>query len=63
MGEHAPRGVMTSYGDGVYKSTDASKAWHHLGLDLTRHIASVQVHPQNSDVILVAAQGVCYLHR
>jgi len=25
MGEHAPRGVMTSYGDGVYKSTDAGK--------------------------------------
>ncbi|MGB0393289.1 MAG: WD40/YVTN/BNR-like repeat-containing protein, partial [Flavobacteriaceae bacterium] len=23
MGEHAPRGVMTSHGDGVYKSTDA----------------------------------------
>ena len=23
MGEHAVRGVMTSYGDGVYKSTDA----------------------------------------
>ena len=22
MGEHAPRGVMTSHGDGVYKSTD-----------------------------------------
>ena len=27
MGEHAPRGVMTSYGDGVYKSTDAGKTW------------------------------------
>ncbi|MEN9950969.1 MAG: hypothetical protein RLY85_1721, partial [Bacteroidota bacterium] len=27
MGEHAPRGVMTSYGDGVYRSTDAGKTW------------------------------------
>ena len=27
MGEHAPRAVMTSYGDGVYKSTDAGKTW------------------------------------
>ncbi len=27
MGEHAPRGVMTSYGDGVYKSTDGGKTW------------------------------------
>ena len=25
MGEHAARGVMTSMGDGVYKSTDAGK--------------------------------------
>ena len=25
MGEHAPRGVMTSHGDGVYKSSDAGK--------------------------------------
>jgi hypothetical protein len=25
MGEHAVRGVMTSAGDGVYKSTDAGK--------------------------------------
>lgn len=27
MGEHAIRGVMTTYGDGVYKSTDAGKSW------------------------------------
>ncbi|HSR39162.1 MAG TPA: hypothetical protein VLL95_09640, partial [Phnomibacter sp.] len=26
-GEHAVRGVMTSAGDGVYKSTDAGKTW------------------------------------
>ena len=35
MGEHAPRGVMTTYGDGVYKSTDAGKTWQHLGLEMT----------------------------
>ncbi|MEQ9415873.1 MAG: glycosyl hydrolase, partial [Cyclobacteriaceae bacterium] len=27
MGEHAVRGVMTTYGDGVYKSTDAGATW------------------------------------
>ncbi|MBS1936148.1 MAG: glycosyl hydrolase, partial [Bacteroidetes bacterium] len=32
MGEHAVRGVMTSYGDGVYKSTDAGKTWKKMGL-------------------------------
>ena len=57
MGEHAPRGVMTSYGDGVYRSTDAGKTWKHLGLELTRHIANVRIHPTNPDVAYVAAQG------
>ncbi|MEY3433164.1 MAG: hypothetical protein RL131_1100, partial [Bacteroidota bacterium] len=57
MGEHAPRGVMTSYGDGVYKSTDAGKTWKHLGLELTRHIANIRIHPSNPDVVYVAAQG------
>ena len=57
MGEHAPRGVMTSYGDGVYRSNDAGKTWKHLGLELTRHIANVVIHPANPEVVYVAAQG------
>lgn len=60
MGEHAPRGVMTSYGDGVYKSTDAGKTWKHLGLALTRHIAHIRIHPKNPDVVYVAAQGALH---
>lgn len=60
MGEHAPRGVMTSYGDGVYKSTDAGQTWTKLGLDLTRHISRICVHPQNPDVLYVAAQGALH---
>ncbi|MFN5422671.1 MAG: WD40/YVTN/BNR-like repeat-containing protein [bacterium] len=60
MGEHAPRGVMTSYGDGVYRSTDAGKTWSHLGLELTRHISSIRIHPTNPDVVYVAAQGALY---
>lgn len=60
MGEHAPRGVSTSYGDGVYKSTDAGKTWIKLGLDLTRHIANIRIHPNNPDVVYVAAQGALH---
>ena len=56
-GEHAVRGVMTSYGDGVYKSTDGGKSWKNIGLEKTRHISDLVIHPQNSDVVLVAAQG------
>lgn len=60
MGEHPVRGVSTSYGDGVYKSTDAGKTWKHLGLDLTRHIADIRIHPQNPDIVYVAAQGAVH---
>ena len=60
MGEHAARGVMTSMGDGVYKSTDAGKTWKHIGLDKTRHISDVIINPTNPDIIFVAAQGAQY---
>ena len=60
MGEHAPRGVMSSYGDGMYKSTDAGKTWKKLGLELTRHIAAIAVHPRNPDIVYVAAQGAIH---
>lgn len=60
MGEHAPRAVMTSHGDGVYKSTDAGKSWKHLGLKETQHISRIVIHPKNPDVVYVAAQGQLY---
>jgi photosystem II stability/assembly factor-like uncharacterized protein len=60
MGEHAPRGVMTSYGDGMYKSTDAGKTWKKLGLEKTQHISRIQIHPSNPDILYVAAQGALH---
>jgi len=60
MGEHAARGVMTSMGDGVYKSMDAGKTWTHLGLEKTRHISDVVIHPTNPDIIYITAQGAQY---
>tara|TARA_R110001606_G_scaffold107625_1_gene232332 strand:- start:12136 stop:15327 length:3192 start_codon:yes stop_codon:yes gene_type:complete len=60
MGEHAPRGVMTSYGDGMYKSTDAGKTWKKIGLEKTQHIARVVIHPKNPDIVYVAAQGALH---
>jgi photosystem II stability/assembly factor-like uncharacterized protein len=49
-----------SYGNGMYKSTDAGKTWTHLGLDNTRQIGRVLVDPQNPDVVFVAALGHVY---
>lgn len=60
MGEHAPRGVSTSYGDGVYKSTDAGKTWKKTGLDLTRHTAAIRIHPTDPDIVYIAAQGALH---
>jgi photosystem II stability/assembly factor-like uncharacterized protein len=60
MGEHAPRGVKTHHGDGVYKSTDAGKTWKKMGLDATQHISRIIVHPKNPDILWVAAQGALY---
>lgn len=60
MGEHAVRGVMTSHGDGVYKSMDAGKTWEKMGLELTQHIAEIAVHPKDPNIVYVAAQGALY---
>ena len=46
-----------SYGNGVYKSTDAGITWSHIGLDDTRQIGRILVDPKNSDRVFVAALG------
>src|SRR4051794_27233230 len=56
MGETTIRGNV-SHGDGVYKSTDAGATWVHLGMEQTRHIGKLRVHPTNSDLVYVAAFG------
>ena len=57
MGEQTLRGNV-SHGDGMYKSTDAGKTWKKLaGLDDTRHISRVRIHPRNPDLVYVAAIG------
>ena len=60
MGEHAVRGVMTSHGDGVYRSTDAGKTWKHMGLDDSQHISRIAIDPRDPNVVLVAVQGALY---
>ena len=56
MGEPDIRG-NASHGDGVYKSIDAGKTWKNVGLEDTRHIGAVRVHPKNPDIVYVAALG------
>lgn len=57
MGEAPIRGVASSQGDGVYKSTDAGRTWTHVGLERTRTISRVLIHPKNADIAWVGSQG------
>ena len=56
-GESPIRGVTTSQGDGMWKSTDGGKTWKHIGLKESGQISRVRVHPQNPDMAWVAVQG------
>jgi photosystem II stability/assembly factor-like uncharacterized protein len=56
MGECCIRSNV-SHGDGVYRSTDAGASWTHCGLEQTRHIGRIRVHPANPDLVYVAALG------
>lgn len=46
-----------SWGDGVFKSEDGGKTWQHMGLNETRQIGRIVIHPKNPDVVYVAAVG------
>ncbi|MFN0120727.1 MAG: VPS10 domain-containing protein [Blastocatellia bacterium] len=47
----------SSWGDGVYKSTDGGKTWKNMGLRQSMHIARVIVDPVDHDVVYAAALG------
>lgn len=55
-GEKTVRGNV-SHGTGMWKSNDAGKTWKHIGLDDTRHIPRVRIHPKNPDLVYAAALG------
>ena len=46
-----------SFGDGVYKSTDAGTTWKRMGLENSEHIQNIIVDPRNSNTVYVTAIG------
>ncbi len=50
-------GRHSGFGDGIYRSDDGGVSWKNMGLKTSEHISEIIVHPNNSDVIWVAAQG------
>jgi photosystem II stability/assembly factor-like uncharacterized protein len=49
-----------SYGDGMYKSTDAGKTWQRIGLTDSRQIGAILVDPHDANRVYVAALGHAY---
>jgi len=58
-GEGNPRNSQNS-GWGMFKSIDGGKTWQHLGLEMTRQIHRVIVHPDNPDVVVIGASGATW---
>jgi photosystem II stability/assembly factor-like uncharacterized protein len=55
-GERANR-QSSSWGDGVYKSTDGGRTWENVGLGDSKHIGRIALHPASPDTVFVAAMG------
>src|SRR6056300_1378509 len=50
-------GRHVAYGDGIYRSDNGGMTWKNMGLKKSEHISEIIVHPDNSNVVWVAAQG------
>jgi photosystem II stability/assembly factor-like uncharacterized protein len=55
-GEGTVRGNV-SFGNGMWKSTDAGKTWMSVGLKNARHIPKIQIHPKNPELVYAAVLG------
>lgn len=50
-------GRHVGIGDGVYRSDDDGASWKNMGLKESQHISKIIIHPENPNIIWVAAQG------
>lgn len=47
----------SSWGNGVYKSTDGGTIWQNMGLKDSHHIGRILIHPANPEIGYVASLG------
>jgi photosystem II stability/assembly factor-like uncharacterized protein len=50
-------GRHVAWGTGIYRSLDGGGSWENMGLEASEHIGKILIHPKDSDVLLVAAEG------
>jgi len=56
-GESPIRGVTTSQGEGIWKSTDAGQTFEFIGLPNAGQVSRIEIHPEDPDIAYVAVQG------
>jgi photosystem II stability/assembly factor-like uncharacterized protein len=57
-GDQPVRGLLElTEGDGIYRSVDAGRTWHHIGLEDSKRVSSILVDPRDENTVLVAALG------
>ncbi len=59
-GEKTIRGNVSS-GYGVWKSEDGGASWKASGLDKSRHISRIRIHPKDPDIAWCAVMGNAYV--
>ncbi|MBL0172107.1 MAG: hypothetical protein IPP90_15555 [Gemmatimonadaceae bacterium] len=47
----------SSWGDGVYKSTDGGKTWANMGLKDSRSVGRIVIDPRDANTVYIAAGG------
>ena len=58
-GEKTLRGNVSS-GYGIWKTVDAGKTWKSVGLEKSRHVPRIRIHPGNPDIVYAAVLGNIY---
>lgn len=58
-GEKTVRGNVSS-GYGIWKSVDAGKTWKRAGLEKSRHVPRIVVHPEDHNIVYAGVLGNIY---
>ncbi|WP_090292630.1 WD40/YVTN/BNR-like repeat-containing protein [Flagellimonas zhangzhouensis] len=58
-GEQTVRGNVSS-GYGAWKTEDAGKTWKSIGLENSRHISRMRIHPKDHNTVYAAVMGNLY---